>query len=40
MVSISRLSLVDEMGPVLGTTWISAEVMHVAKPLGIFGGDS
>ncbi len=40
MASISRLSLADDIGAVLGTTWISAEVMQVTKSLGIFGGGS
>ena len=40
MASISRLILADEIVVVLGTTWISAEVMQVAKSLGIFGGGS
>jgi hypothetical protein len=40
MASISRLSLADEIGPVLGTTWTNAEVMQVTKSSGIFGGGS
>ena len=40
MASIFRLSLADEIDLVLGTTWISAEVMQVANSMGTFGGGS
>ena len=40
MAFIFRLSSPEEIVVALGTTWISAEVMQVAKSLGIFGGDS